>query len=263
MKYLKASILLLLSTLFIFSCSEPSKKGGQKPTYEEVPVQSVAFSTDSLFDRKDVAGIYQGVFPCHDCDGMEQILFLKEDFTYKQAYVNVDSNKVFSSSNGEWSIQNNRIVLSKDTDYYITFAQQDDSLFAVDIDGITIGNPRMYALGKKEFGGRLDNWESEIKNGITFAGRGMDLRWILNIKNNIIYFKLHDRKNVLVADKEAIERDGHSTIYHLTTDNKPWTVTIKDDFCKDGISDAMYEYEVVVDYDGTQYVGCGTDLKTN
>lgn len=263
MPYFKASILLLLSTLIFLSCSEPSKKEVLKSIDENAEIQPVDFSSESIFDTNDIAGIYQGIFPCHDCDGMEQILFLKEDLTYKQAYVNVDSNKVFSTSNGEWEIQNNRIVLSKDSDYYISFVPREDSIYAVDIDGITVKDPKMYALGKKEFGGEVREWQTEIKNGITFAGRGMDPRWVLNIRNNIIYFKLHDRKNVLVADKEAIERDGHSTIYHLTTNKKPWTVTIKDSFCKNGMSDAMYEYEVIVDYDGIQYFGCGTDLKTN
>lgn len=263
MKYLKASLSLLLLSLFFYSCSEPPKKEIQNSTNMEEDVQPVDFITDSLFDAKDIIGIYQGIFPCHDCDGMEQVLLLKENHTYKQAFVNVDSNKVISSSIGEWEIQQNRIVLSKDEDYYISFIHQNDSLYAVDIDGIQVKDPKMYALGEKEYGGKLDKWDSEMKNGITFAGRGIDPGWILNIRNNIIYFKLHDRKNVLVADKEAIERDEYSTIYHLTTDNKSWTVTIKDNFCKNSLSDAIYEYEVIVDYDGTQYPGCGTDLKTD
>ncbi|MEO9021136.1 MAG: hypothetical protein ABI290_03310, partial [Ginsengibacter sp.] len=124
-------------------------------------------------------------------------------------------------------------------------------------------NPEMYALGKKVFAGNVRNWEAEIKKGITFAGRGMDPRWVMNIKNNIIYFKLHDQKKVLVAEKEAIERDEHSTTYHLTTNNKSWTVTIRDIFCKNGMSDDMYEYEVMVDFNGNHYLGCGIDLKNN
>ena len=262
MKYLKASISLLFLSFF-YTCSEPSKKEVQNSTYDKVDIRDAGLIHDSIFDTKEVTGIYQGKFPCHDCDGMEQILLLKDNHTYKQAYVNVDSNKVFSTSNGDWKIQHNRIVLSKHNRYYISFVHQNDSLYAVDIDGIAIKDPKMYALGEKSFGGKLDNWEAEIKNGVTFAGRGLNPEWILNIKNNIIYFKLHDRKNVLVAEKEAIERDEQSITYHLTTDNKSWTVTIKDNFCKNGMSDAMYEYEVVVDYDGTQYPGCGTDLKTN
>ncbi len=263
MKYLKASILLLLSTLLFCACSEPSQKEVQKNAFKEATIQPVDIIIDSISDTMEIAGIYQGIFPCHDCAGMEQILFLKSNHTYKQAYVNVDSNMVFSTSNGEWEIQKNRIVLSKNSDYYVSFIRRDDSLYAVDIDGITVRNPEMYALGKKEFGGRLDIWETESKNGITFAGRGMDPGWVLNIKNNIIYFKLYDRKNVLIAEKEAIERDERSTTYHLTTNNKSWTVTIRDNFCKNGMSDAMYEYEVEVNYDGTRYFGCGTDLKTN
>ena len=263
MKYLKASIILLLSSIGFFACIEYSKKEVQKTDLITKNVQEVNFIVDSISDLKNIIGVYQGIFPCHDCDGMEQILFLKNNHTYKQTYLNVDSNKVFSTSNGEWVIKNNQIVLSKNNDYYVSFAPREDSIFAVDIDGITVRYPEMYALGKKEFGGKIDNWENEIKNGITFAGRGMNPRWILNIKNNIIYFKLHDRKNVLVAEKEAIERDELTTTYHLTTNNKPWTVTIKDKFCKNGMSDAMYEYEVVVDYEGIQYEGCGTDLQTN
>lgn len=261
MKYLKASIFLLLSSLLFFTCTESSQKDVQNSALRKTGTQLVNFIADSSTDLKNIPGIYQGVFPCNDCDGMEQILFLKNNYTYKQVYLNVDSNKVFSTTNGEWKIQNNLIVLSKNNDYYVSFFPGEDSIYAVDIDGIKVQDPGLYALGRKEFGGSLDNWETEIKNGITFAGRGMDPGWILNIQNNIIYFKLRDAKKVLVAEKEAIERDEHSTTYHLTSNNKSWTVTIQDTFCKNGMSDAMYEYEVVVDYDGTQYLGCGTDLQ--
>ena len=260
MNYFKASILFMISPL-LFACSNSTEKQMDKTTAKSIDLRPVNFSPDPITDSTNITGIYQGVFPCHDCDGMVQILFLKNNKTYKQAYVNIDSNKVFVTSNGEWKIENNRIVLSKNSDYYISFSPRNDSIYAVDIDGIQIKDPQMYALGKKEFGGALEKWETEIRNEITFAARGMEPKWILNIKNNIIYFKPHELKKVLVAEKEAIERDEYSTTYHLTTKNKSWTVTIKDTFCKNGMSDAMYEYEVVVDYDGIQYSGCGTDLQ--
>ncbi len=263
MKYLKASIALLLFSSVYFSCKEsPIKESEKEPVYED-QFYPIDLSMDSSIDKQSVAGIYQGIFPCTDCDGMQQILFLKNNSTYKQAYINVDSNKVYSTSKGGWKIEGNRIILSKNNDYYISFSHRDDSLFAVDIDRIPLKDPILYGLGKQEYAGNAPYWEGERKKGISFAGRGINPSWILNIKNNIIYFKLPDRKNVLISEKEKTESDDSEITYHLSTDNKHWTVTIKNSFCKNGLSEDMYEYEVAVNYNGNEYTGCGIELKND
>lgn len=260
MKYLKASIALLLFSSTYFSCKESPIKESEEEKIKEEQFHSIDFSLDSAIEKENVTGIYKGIFPCNDCDGMEQILFLKNNFTYKQAYVNVDSNKVYSTSTGEWKIEDNRIILSKGIDYYISFSQRNDSLFAVDIDRIKLKNPEMYALGKQEYAGDDLYWESEKKKGITFAGRGIEPSWALNIKNDIIYFKLLNTKTLLVSHKEKTESDDNEITYHLSTGNKNWTVTILNNFCKNGLSEGTYEYHVVVNYDGIEYSGCGIDL---
>ena len=262
MKYFKALIALLLFSTICFSCKEsPKNESEEELDYAEQHLQSIGISMDSSIDIRSVTGIYQGIFPCNDCDGMQQILFLKNNFTYKQSYVNVDSNKVYSISKGEWKIEGNRIILSKDNDYYISFIQRDDSLFAVDIDRIPLKDPGIYGLGKKEYAGNESYWKEEGKKGISFGARGSDPSWILNIKNNIVYFKLHDRKNILIDEKEKIELNENETTYHLSTDNIHWTVTIKDQFCKNRLNEDMYEYEVLINYNGQEYTGCGIDLK--
>lgn len=263
MKYLKTSMILLLFSCVYLSCKESTPKESTKePTYE---VQSVATGNFLNFDldSQSVSGIYQGVFPCTDCEGMQQILFLKNNFTYKQSYINVDSNKVYSTSTGEWEIEGNRIILSKDNDYYISFIQRNDSLFAVDIDRISIRNPEIYGLAKQKYSGNDPYWETEKKKGISFAGRGTDPSWLINIKDEVIYFKLKDHKNILISEKEKTESTDNEIIYHLSTNNKPWTVTIKDIFNKNGLSGDIYEYEVLVNYDGREYNGFGIDLKND
>lgn len=261
MKYSKTSMSILIFSFICFSCKESSIKiNEEKPVYEE-QYHPTDFSLDSGIDIHSVAGIYQGIFPCTDCDGMEHMLFLRDNYTYKQAYVNVDSNKVYSTSTGDWKIVGNRIILSKENKYYISFNQRNDSLFAVDIDLIPIKNPGIYALGKQKYAGEDPYWKEERKKGITFAGRGSDPSWILNIKNDILYFKFQDHKNGLISEKEKTNSDDKEITYHLSTDNKPWSVTIKNNFCKNGLSDDMFEYEVVVHYNGYDYTGCGINLK--
>ncbi|MEO7313671.1 MAG: copper resistance protein NlpE N-terminal domain-containing protein [Ginsengibacter sp.] len=261
MKYLNASMALLLFFTIYVSCNESPLKERRKDPIKAESFQSIDFSMNAPIDTQSVAGIYQGIFPCNDCEGMEQILFLEPNSRYKQAYMNVDSNTVSSTSKGEWKIEGNRIILSKNNDYYISFCQRKDSLFAVDIDKIPLKDPEMYGLGKRVYAGDKTYWKGEKKKGISFAGLGSEPSWILNIKNNYVYFKLQDRKNVLISEKEKIDINENKTTYHLSTDNKNWTVTIKDHFCKYGLSEDIYEYEVVVHYNGNEYVGCGIDLK--
>ncbi len=260
MKYLKASVPLLFLFSMYFSCTEsPIKEGEDKLIYEP-QFPPFDYSMEPPINKISVAGIYKGTFPCTDCDGMKQILFLKDNFTYKQAYINVDSNKEYSTSKGKWKIEGNRIILSKKKENYISFFQREDSLFAMDIDQIPLRNPEIYGLGKQEYAGDQSYWKGEKKKGVSFAGRGSEPYWILNIKNNIIYFKLHNRKNVLVSEKGKTESSDNQTTYYLTTNNNNWSVTIKDHFCTYGLSENIYEYEVVVNYNGNEYFGCGIDL---
>lgn len=261
MKYLNASITLLLFCTFHLSCNESPVKERIVLPYDNTQSQSIGFLIDSSVDIHPVAGIYQGIFPCNDCEGMEQILFLKPDSSYKQAYVNVDSNTVFSKSKGEWKIKGNRIILAKNNEHPISLSQRNDSLFVMDIDRIPLKNPERYGLGKQVYSGDRSYWKNEKKKGISFAGRGSDPAWILNIKNNIIYFKLQDNKNVVISEKEKFESTEDNTTYHLTTNNSHWTVTIIDHFCTYGLSEDIYEYQVVINYNGKKYVGCGIDLQ--
>ncbi|MEO6681790.1 MAG: copper resistance protein NlpE N-terminal domain-containing protein [Ginsengibacter sp.] len=259
MKFLKATLAFSISIL-LFSCQDSSKKLKEDNAYVNTPILPIDYMMDPVIEKDSITGIYQGIFPCFDCNGLEQVLLLKDNFTFKQAYVNVDSNKIISTSKGEWEIVENRIVLSKNHDYYISFGHRNDSIFAVDINKIPIKTPEMYALKQQKFAENNPEWKTEKKKGISFAARGTEPSWTLNIKNNIIYFKFHDQKNVLIAEKEAMELEGNSTTYHLTTNNKAWKVTIKDQFCKKGLDEAIYEYEVFVDYEGNEYAGCGVGL---
>jgi uncharacterized membrane protein len=263
MKYFKTSVILLLFSCVYLSCKESSLKESTKiPTYEVQPYAAHIF-LDSDLDSQSIPGIYQGIFPCTACEGMQQILFLKNNFTYKQTYINVDSNKVYSTSTGEWKIEDNRIILSKDNDYYITFIQRNDSLFAVDIDRIPLRNPESYGLARQKYSGDDPYWEAEKKKGISFAGRGTDPSWLLNIKNEVIYFKLKDHKNMVISEKVKTESSDSEITYHLSTNNKPWRVTIKNLFNKNGLSGDIYEYEVLVNYDGREYYGHGIDLRND
>ena len=115
--------LLLFFTIYV-SCNESPLKERRKDPIKEESFQSIDFSMNAPIDTQSVAGIYQGIFPCNDCEGMEQILFLEPNSRYKQAYMNVDSNTVSSTSKGEWKIEGNRIILSKNNDYYISFCQR-------------------------------------------------------------------------------------------------------------------------------------------
>ena len=263
MKYLNSSITLLLFCLFYLSCIQSPEKERIVQRIDNTLSQSIGFLMDSSINMQSIAGIYQGVFPCNDCEGMEQLLFLKPDSSYKQAYINVDSNTVFSKSKGQWKIEGNRIILSKNLKHQISLSLRNDSLFVMDIDRIPLKNPKRYGLGKQVYSGDRYYWKKEKKKGISFAARGSDPAWILNIKNNIIYFKLQDHKNVVMSEKEKAELTEDNTTYLLNTNNKHWTVTISDHFCTNGLSEDIYEYQVEVNYNGNKYVGCGIDLQNN
>ncbi|WP_373523060.1 copper resistance protein NlpE [Aquiflexum sp.] len=142
---------LLLAGIFVlFSCQKSTNQNDliiDDEMFEEV----IDHHTSEL--SLDYLGIYSGILPCADCEGIEVTLELGsgDSYTRKSTYLGKDDNKVIESSGTfSWNEAGNTITLN-DEDFPNQYFVGENVLFHLDIDGnrITGDLAENYKLNKK------------------------------------------------------------------------------------------------------------------
>ncbi len=262
MKFIAAAAVI---GIIFFSCDNGSQNEKAVVVKDTAKIEDTIFLKDSLKDStiEDSLplGAYQGIFPCKDCDGVQQTILFNADKTFREEQMIWSKNEAPKISEGYWQIKNGKIDLTQNNKPVINFIKKRDTLVAVKINGILISNSSNYVLTKRNLAINNPIWEKKKLEGIDFAGVGNEPFWSLDIDfKKSISFKLADWKKPIVTGvvKPIINKD--STIYKLKTDTTVWTITIYPQFCNDGMSDYLYQYKVNVKYNGILYKGCGVML---
>lgn len=148
-------IAIALFAFVITSCTNTSQK--QTKEYNdsiatvEVPVADSHTSQISV----DWQGVYEGVLPCADCEGIETTLELKDDETYvlTSTYLGKsDQNNTFTyEGDFTWSDDGSTITLENDDPTKRRFKVGENILFFLDQDGevVTGELAEYYELKKK------------------------------------------------------------------------------------------------------------------
>ena len=138
---MKNLILILVSTLLLCAC----KDDPQNSLSKKLPP-----TTDNSRTSLDWNGIYNGILPCADCEGIETIISLKEDFSYtkKLKYLGKEDTFTISKGNFTWDDSGNLIYL--DTDKPNGYRVGENQLFALDMNDekITGDLQDLYVLKK-------------------------------------------------------------------------------------------------------------------
>jgi uncharacterized membrane protein len=216
----------------------------------------VPATTDTL-----PSGIYQGVFPCKDCEGIQQTILFNDDKTYREEQMIWSGNHLPKVSTGTWSLKKGKISLTQNNRTAIDFIKKGDTIVAVNIDGIPISNASKYALIKRVLAGNNSVWEQKEQQGIDFSGVGHDPFWNLDIVyGKSISFKLDEGSKTVTATFVKPEVSKDSTVYKIKIDTLSWKVVVFPLFCTDGASSNLYPYKVHIQYRGVVYKGCGLQL---
>jgi len=120
---MKVIVIVCSSILLLMGCNTQHKnKQGAK---EEKTV-------DSSVKEKALTGIYKGIMPCADCEGIETTLKLNKDksFVYTSLYIG-KSRAVFERE-GNWTIDGNVVNLSS-VDY--SFKVGENQMWQLDLSG--------------------------------------------------------------------------------------------------------------------------------
>lgn len=105
---------ILCVSLFFAACEE-------KPTTTQVVISDTTYEVDSsemmrgvdgatAQNSLDVVGIYKGVLPCADCEGMETTIELKNDSTYSRVIKYLGKKENSFTASGKWTWVNGFII---------------------------------------------------------------------------------------------------------------------------------------------------------
>lgn len=92
--------------------------------------------SDSV-SMQNLSGIYKGELPCVNCDGIETVLFLSEDFNFKLNYTYMGKSDQLFQHSGKWKVQEGNLILEGvDYSYKVRKNQlQQLDLFGEEIKG--------------------------------------------------------------------------------------------------------------------------------
>jgi uncharacterized lipoprotein NlpE involved in copper resistance len=135
MKTNTSLFLLFLTGLFIFGSCQKSSKQTDTVIDDEMFEDFIDHHTSQ--NSLDYLGIYSGILPCADCEGIEVTLELGPGDSYirKSTYLGKDDNQVFESSGTfSWNEAGNTITLLEEeapNQYFVG----ENVLFHLDMEG--------------------------------------------------------------------------------------------------------------------------------
>lgn len=210
-----------------------------------------------------VIGFYQGMLPCKGCDGIQQTILFTMDSMYKLEEKNWGKNQVSKKQQGKWAKKENTIFMYLNDKVVARYKLKSDSLIITDQNGSYFSDSvsRQYVLFKRPTAGNNSTWMKKKQEGIDIAGVGNEPFWSLEIDNDkMVLFKVADwSKPVIVPiEKPVVTKD--SIYYSIPAQGTMLNITILPEFCNDGMSNFLYEYQIRVTYNGQLYKGCGIFL---
>ncbi|WP_347174511.1 copper resistance protein NlpE [Polaribacter uvawellassae] len=110
---------------------------------------SVVFMSCKTTKTESVVGVYKGMFPCADCEGIDNILTLNEDKTFvlETIYLGKEGAKTFTNK-GYYKVDDKQLRLLDKSAF--KYQIEDDYLELLDISGNKIESQLNYKLIKQK-----------------------------------------------------------------------------------------------------------------
>lgn len=182
---IKASRILVVLIFIVSAC-----KTNQKVSQQQIP--DGHNSQNSL----DWNGVYRGMLPCADCEGILMELELHTDLTYELSYqYQGATTEVFKEKgNFQWNNSGSKITLiAKDQQVNRRFQVGENQLFSLDGDGnrITGELADMFILKKKDYDQKITEkyWKLVTLNGKEIAvkdAQSKEAHFILKENSNTV-----------------------------------------------------------------------------
>lgn len=146
------TILMALCAIIAVGC----KSGEGSDIYIQEPIKRTTGQNDGHNARNslDWAGVYEGISPCADCDGIKTTLRLNKDETFvlSQTYMGKSDGEVRYKQDGEFVWEDNgRDIIVKTQEHTIKFRIGERDVTMLDMEGNVVSGAlaNFYTLEKK------------------------------------------------------------------------------------------------------------------
>lgn len=209
-------------------------------------------------------GIYTGVTPCADCEGIYTRLELIDSITFiKSSKYLGKSSRAFLDM-GQWTIENDSIVSTIAHGSSQRYLHDGTGLIMLNQEGKRIKGPlaNYYKLTKGEPEKR-NTWRAETTQGIDFIAQGNEPSWNLELDfEKGIRFRTIEGDSV-VSPLSSPTTDGLSTVYSITTEAATFVLKLSPVGCIHTMSGAYSDYAVEIKLNKTASMsGCGEFINT-
>ena len=230
-------------------------------------------------------GIWLGMLPCADCEGIDYQINLKNDYTFKQKSVYKGKSEEIFIDEGRWGFVSDSVIAVSGNEDYKMFLIQKNHLVMLDQDGNKIESSfeERYHLSKDDGTVKeivpvkpveevvemnLNYYQEKFLSGIDFIARGNEPNWTLEIdfEKSMSFAAMYDIKVKTPAVEGIKAQDSDVTLYTAKTDSGELVITVIKDKCQDNMSGENFPYKVRVEAkspaDSTYktFEGCGRFL---
>ena len=130
-------------SVFLFVYCKPSGKNQQSTSDQPETSDSIYASRHSETDSLNYEGVYTGILPCADCDGIDTEIAVNKDNTYvkRSRYIGKDNNVLGNKGTYTWNTEHNTITLSGVKDGPNQYLVGPNTLTQLDMSGKKISGP--------------------------------------------------------------------------------------------------------------------------
>lgn len=123
------STIILLAILCLISCNDQGKTAESDSLESSAErIESTLYNTHNFQNSLNWDGVYEGVLPCENCDGIETSIRLKKnlDYVLSQHYLGraeAEENNKNETGKFEWNKQGNTISLGERQKLYFQVSE--------------------------------------------------------------------------------------------------------------------------------------------
>lgn len=256
-----------LITLLTLACNNRTRIPVRQ--ISDTTIIDTAFTTSQIITEESgtptsfVPGYYTGILPCNDCHSIQRKILLLPDhqFHLKDEFNGRDAAPI--ETTGIWQTKNDQLQLLVNNQVFKHFAVTNKGLSELSMIGAPSPLYTDTYLSPTIIGADNIAWMEKKAAGIDFFALGNEPFWLMEVDKDkqISFLRVDSTAPIVFAYAPPVQENGQY-IFNVKKELDSMQVTIKPEFCSDGMSENWYEFRVGVRIGGVSYSGCGVRLST-